>query len=205
MHRVMHHATHRPLSHQPVRPAAWQRWLLATVATLLGLSGAAWLVLHYGFGAGAGDLPHPAEASLMRLHGAAAFLALFMVGVMVGHHVPAGWRITQRRRQAGQRGTGLALCGLFAVSTVTAYLLYYFAPESLRPALGWVHAGAASLMTAAGAVHGRHRARRSSRPSSRPSSRHGHANLVTSSDPSQTPAPALPQQVKRNERESHLD
>ena len=138
-----------------LRPARWQRWLLATTGLALLLSGALWLALHDSGGAGTGALPHPAEAGLMRLHGAAAFFALFCAGLMAGHHIPAGWHLSQRPRQGGQRRSGLALCGLFLLTTGTGYLLYYFAPETWRPALGWLHSAADAPMVLAAAWHGR--------------------------------------------------
>ena len=55
-------------------------------------SGLLWLALHYMAGAGAGELPHPLEAWLMRAHGLAAFAGLFMLGVIGGSHIPHGWR-----------------------------------------------------------------------------------------------------------------
>ena len=50
----------------------------------------------------------------------------------------------------------LALCALGAVLALTGYLLYYFAPEGVRPALGWVHAVAGIAMVLAIALHWRH-------------------------------------------------
>jgi hypothetical protein len=111
-------------------------------------------------GAGAGELPHPAEPWLMRLHGAAAFAALFATGLMAGHHIPAGWRQGRRPRHAGQRRSGLLLCGAAAAVVLSGYALYYLVPEAVRPALGWLHAGLGALLVGAGGWHGA-RARRS--------------------------------------------
>jgi hypothetical protein len=117
-------------------------------------SGAAWLALHYG--RAAADLPHPAEAWLMRLHGLAGFGALFMLGVLAAHHVPHGWRLSARHRYAGQRTTGLVLCSLGALLALTGYALYYFAPETVRPALGWSHAALGATMALLAWRHRRH-------------------------------------------------
>ena len=136
------------------RPAPWQRHLLAATALLLTASGLAWLALHYSAGASADALPHPAEAGLMKLHGAAAFAALFGGGLMAGHHIPTTWRLAQRPRHAGQRRSGLGLCGLFGLASASGYALYYFAPETVRPALGWAHAVAGLALAGAGAWHG---------------------------------------------------
>ncbi len=122
--------------------AAWQRVGLHTSVALLVLTGALWLGLHYTVGAGAGELPHPLEAWAMRLHGLLAFVALFVLGAVAAVHLPHGWRLSRRPRWAAQRGSGIALAVLAALLAFSGWLLYYFAPEWLRPALGWAHAGA---------------------------------------------------------------
>lgn len=139
----MHRHTHR-LPH-------WQRRLLYTTGALLLLSGVAWLVLHYALNNG--GLPNPLEAWTLRLHGLAAFGGLFMLGVLGGSHVPRGWHMSRRQRWVQQRGTGVALLALGAVLSLTGYLLYYFAPEALRPTLGWLHAGIGVAMAGVFLVH----------------------------------------------------
>jgi hypothetical protein len=148
------------MHHHGLRPAPWHRTWLAATALLLAATGAAWLALHYSVGAGTGELPHPAEAWLMKLHGAAAFAALFGGGLVAGHHLPAAWRAAQRPRHAAQRRSGVLLCGSFALAVLTGYALYYFAPESLRATLGWAHAGIAVLAIGLGGWHGAQRRRR---------------------------------------------
>ena len=135
--------------------ARWQRVLLDTALWILAVSGAGWLIAHYGYGAGSEEigLPHWSEAWLMRLHGLAGFAMLVVFGAFLPLHVPRGWR-TQRRR-----GVEVALLVTLVASIVTAYCLYYFAPEPLRPALGWVHAAVGST---AGLAVWWHRRRRSS-------------------------------------------
>jgi hypothetical protein len=129
------------------RLAAWQRRLLYGSGLVLLATGVVWLALHYGRGADA--LPSPLEANAMQLHGLAAFVALFVLGALAAQHIPNGWRLSHRMRWAQQRGSGLALCAFFAALALTGYLLYYFAPETVRPALGWLHSAlgiAASLL-----------------------------------------------------------
>ncbi|MCZ7560110.1 MAG: hypothetical protein M5U30_08770 [Burkholderiaceae bacterium] len=139
------------------RIAPWQNRLLHASAWLLGASGLAWLGLHYLAGAGAGELPHPLEPRLMRLHGGAAFAALFVAGALAAGHVPNGWRLTASRiwraGSARRRRTGIALVGLGAAAALTGYLLYYFAPETVRPALGWLHAAFGLAMMLILATH----------------------------------------------------
>jgi len=146
----MHATSHQPgqthaHAHAP-RLVRWQRLALYGSGALLGLTGAVWLAVHYSVGAGAGELPHPLEAWLMRLHGLGVFSGLFALGTLAAGHIPHGWRLSHRRRWAGQRNSGLALCVLGAALALTGYLLYYFAPENVRPALGWIHSGAGLAM-----------------------------------------------------------
>jgi hypothetical protein len=137
------------------RLAPWQRRSLYATSAVLVLTGGVWLVLHYSVGAGAGELPHPAEAWLMRLHGLAAYAGLFVLGVLAAAHVPHGWRLTARHRWAGQRGSGITLCAVAAMLVLTGYLLNYFAPETVRPALGWAHTAFGAAMGVLVASHRR--------------------------------------------------
>lgn len=139
------------------RLVRWQRQTLYVTGILLLFTGVLWLAVHYSVGAGAGELPHPVEAWSMRLHGVAAFAALFLFGVLAAIHVPQGWRQTFHYRWAGQRNTGLTLCVLAAVLAVTGYMLYYFAPDPIRPSLGWIHAVAGVAMGGLILFHRRNR------------------------------------------------
>ena len=140
--------------HNRLRP--WQRRATDAAGLALLLSGAIWLALHYGRSS---ELPPPLEAWLMRLHGLAAFGALFMLGALAASHVPHGWRATARGRGRGQRRWGVALCVLAALLAASAYQLYYFAPDNLRPAIGVAHSAAGAAMAVALVVHRRARRR----------------------------------------------
>lgn len=131
----------------------WQRVALYGAVNVLLLTGVLWLGVHYTIGAGAGELPQPAEAWLMRLHGLAGFLALFVFGVLAAAHIPHGWRATRHPHARGQRGSGIALCVLGACLALSAWLLYYFAPEYIRPTLGWLHAAAGLAMGVVLSIH----------------------------------------------------
>ena len=137
MLRLKHtHPHHRP-QHGMAR---WVRLGVYVCGVVLVLSGGLWLALHYSLGAGTGELPHPLEAWSLRLHGLAAFAGLFLLGAVGAAHVPHGWRLSSRPRWGQQRGSGLMLCSLSGIMAATGYLLFYFAPETVRPALGWAHA-----------------------------------------------------------------
>lgn len=121
------------------RPSHWQRLFLYTVGAVLLSSGGVWLAVHYTIGAGVGELPHPLEAWSLRLHGLAAFASAFGLGVLAAAHIPLAWRLPSTNRWARQRNTGLMLCVFAALLVLTGYLLFYFAPETVRPGLGWAH------------------------------------------------------------------
>jgi hypothetical protein len=135
----MHRPSHHPGQAHAHRLVRWQRLALHLTGALLLLTGVVWLGVHYTVGAGAGELPHPLEAWAMRLHGLSAFGGLFVLGALAAAHVPQGWRLSHRRRWAGQRNSGVALCVLGGLLVLSGYLLYYFASETVRPALGWAH------------------------------------------------------------------
>lgn len=137
------------------RLVRWQRVALYLSSALLLLTGTVWLAVHYSIGAGTGELPHPVEAWSLRLHGLAAFAGVFVLGVLAAAHVPHGWRLSQRRGWVTQRRSGLWLCGLGALLVFSGYALYYFAPEAVRPALGWAHAGIGAVMGGLIASHRR--------------------------------------------------
>lgn len=147
------HPAHPPRHRLP----RWQRRALYASGSLLLLTGLAWLALHYGVGAGAGELPHPLEAWCLRLHGLFAMAGLFVLGALAAAHIPQGWRLSRRWQLVDQQRSGLLLCGLASLLVLSAYLLYYFAPEDLRPALGIGHAAIGACM--AGLVMWHRRAR----------------------------------------------
>ncbi len=123
----------------PHRLIRWQRMALYLTGASLLFTAGLWLAVHYSIGAGAGALPHPLEAWALRLHGLAAFAGLFVLGVFAGGHIPQGWRASVRNGWPLQRQTGLFLCISGALLILSGYLLFYFAPEEVRPALGWAH------------------------------------------------------------------
>lgn len=129
----------------------WQKRLLDRTLLALALSGVAWLAVHYLYGGGRADmLPHPAEPWLMRVHGLAGFLALFVLGSISALHVPRGWRRGIRVRSA------LVVLAAWGLTLFSAYLLYYFPSEALHPFIGWGHAGVALALWLAIFAHRRH-------------------------------------------------
>lgn len=152
-HRQSHRPSHPLPSGTIHHLSPWQRRGLYAAVTLLILTGLPWLALHYTVGAGAGELPHPLETWLMRVHGLAAFAGLFMFGVIAGVHIPRGWRMSARLRWANQRALGLivtTLCGALALS---AYAMFYLLPEDWHAPVGWGHAVLGLLLVVALPLH----------------------------------------------------
>ena len=152
-----HHSFTHPSPLPRHRLPKWQRRTLSASGAMLLSTGLIWLVLHYSIGAGAGELPHPLEAWLLRLHGLAAMAGIFLFGALASSHVPQGWRLSHRWRLVAQQRTGVLLCCLAALLATSSYLLYYFASEDLRPFLGGIHAAIGVAMAGLLLWHGRAR------------------------------------------------
>jgi len=106
--------------------------LYATFALLL-LTGLAWLLARWL------ELEPetlaPWQAWSMKLHGAAAMYATFLLGIVWSAHIRMCW-IQRQNRLAG--GLFAAVVGLLVA---TGFGLYYFNGEALRGATEWLHWG----------------------------------------------------------------
>jgi hypothetical protein len=112
-----------------------QRLSVHVVGLGLWLSGALWLLFHHfvrrrgEFGWG----PHPLEPWWLTLHGAFGFAAIWLLGLLWGVHVTAGWR-TRRRRWSGA-----LLAGVLVLLALSGYLLYYLGNERARAVVSVLH------------------------------------------------------------------
>jgi hypothetical protein len=95
--------------------------------TVLLLTGAAWLVADQMKNSAEGETWQSISASLLMIHGGLAMVALVLLGALFPVHVRLGWR---NRRN---RITGPTMIGLNAALIITAFGLYYFGSETLRP------------------------------------------------------------------------
>lgn len=110
-----------------------RRWFHGVFAGLF-LSGAAWLALRWWVSRGDPDAaPHPAQPWLMKVHGAAAMLALIVLGTLIPLHLRRGWRAGRNRF------TGAGMVAVSGVLVVTGYGLYYAGGEQLRAYTSYVH------------------------------------------------------------------
>jgi len=125
------------LAKGPIRLGRARRLTVYLVCAGLWLTGVAWLVFHYYLRAPSdfGPQTHPLEPWWLRLHGAFAFGALWMLGLLSAAHIVNGWSSARRR------WSGAIMLGAAALMTLSGYLLYYLGDEALRGATAYVHWG----------------------------------------------------------------
>jgi hypothetical protein len=113
-----------------------KQWIYWAAALLFG-SGVLWLICHYfvRIEGEFGPAPHPMESWALRVHGAAAMVALVVAGSLIPIHARRGWQ--QRRNLL----PGIALAAVLLLLTASGYALYYFAGEQARPLLSVLHWG----------------------------------------------------------------
>ena len=133
-----------------VRMSPRLRAALISCGALLWFSGALWLVLHFGFAQQTpfGPLPNPWEPTLMRVHGACAVGAMFLLGWIGASHVSEGW--TRGRL----RPSGFVLAGSAALLVITGYALYY-TTGSLHDVAARTHEWVGALSILMALVHWR--------------------------------------------------
>ena len=129
---------HHPSSPQrliDLRPERWQRRCVYGVSAWLVATGALWLLAHYLMRSAAefGESVHPLEPWSMKLHGAGAMFALFLVGSLVNTHI--------RRARVARRNlySGWSMIAALAALSVSGYALYYIASEHSRPVWSAAH------------------------------------------------------------------
>jgi uncharacterized RDD family membrane protein YckC len=101
------------------------------VLGVLWLSGVAWLVARYGL-RDVDELPHPLEPWTMRVHGLAAFAALWLLGQLWLVHIVPSWH-------AHRRNSGILLAAIMAVLLATGWLLYSATGEATRAIASLAH------------------------------------------------------------------
>lgn len=122
----------------------FHRRALYGVSGLLLASGIAWAILYYASSQVGIDERSAATAGalMMKVHGAAAMLALILFGTLLSHHVGVGWR------SGKNRFSGCAIAAISGFLILTGYLLYYVGDEALRQWASWLHLAAGALLPA---------------------------------------------------------
>jgi hypothetical protein len=111
------------------------RIAIYTIGAGVWFTGVLWLLFHYfvGHRGPFGPTVSPLEPWWLTLHGAFAFAAVWIFGVLWGVHIPAGWSGRKRHLSGG------LLVALLAWLIISGYLLYYVSDEQLRAATSLAH------------------------------------------------------------------
>lgn len=101
----------------------------------LVVTGLAWLALDQWVRvAGAfGSEHHPIQRWMLIVHAVGAYGFLFVAGSLVSVHIPIGWRLGHNRT------SGVMLCIIGIVLSLSALGLYYVGNEALRGWLSQLH------------------------------------------------------------------
>ena len=112
-----------------------RRWALYLVGTGVWLTGGLWLLFHHFLVKQGefGPTANPLEPWWLRLHGAFAFAAVWIFGLLWGVHITKLWRHKRRRWSGG------ILTGIFAGLIASGYLLYYVGDDRVRPLVSGFH------------------------------------------------------------------
>jgi hypothetical protein len=108
-----------------------RRHALYAAFALLLLTGVAWLLLRWLMDEPEAQAPWLAWS--MKVHGAAALAATFLLGTIWSVHIRHAW---MRRRN---RLAGCAFGAMLIALIASGYGLYYFNGEALREATEWLH------------------------------------------------------------------
>lgn len=112
-----------------------RRWALYIVGTGVWLTGGLWLLFHYFLVKQGefGPTANPLEPWWLKLHGAFAFAAVWMFGLLWGIHIAKLWP------QIKRRWSGSLLTAVFVLLILSGYLLYYVGDDRIRPEISAVH------------------------------------------------------------------
>ena len=108
--------------------------MLYAVILLLWISGVVWLYLRYfvQIQGEYGPEAHPAQAMLLKLHGAVAMIFLIVFGSIL-YHIRPGWKTKS------QRPSGVSLLTTCIVLILTGWGLYYIGHEKIRYLSSAIH------------------------------------------------------------------
>lgn len=127
----------------------WSRALFSCSLLLSLVSGLLWFGLDK-WGTVEGEFgveKHPWLATLAKIHGAGAFIALIGFGMILSAHIPVGWRAGWNRR------SGLFSLSAVTVSILTAYGLYYSGADEWREPIVCLHLTAGLALPLSIALH----------------------------------------------------
>ena len=123
------------MSARPFQLSPRHRWIVYSVFAVLFLSGFAWWFADEAQEESSTPVAwaEAAKPVLIRVHGAAAFVFLVVLGTVLAVHAQRAWKAEVNHR------SGLMLGGWFGVQAVTGYGLLYLAVAQVRDWTGTVH------------------------------------------------------------------
>jgi protein-S-isoprenylcysteine O-methyltransferase Ste14 len=121
------------------------RWALYAAGAVLLITGAGWLLAD-AWKENA-DVWQDVAANLLMVHGGAAMVALMLLGALVPLHLRRAWRAKRNRL------TGTAMATVNAILIITAFGLYYFGSDAVRPWTSRIHYGFGLALPLLGLVH----------------------------------------------------
>jgi hypothetical protein len=130
---------HGTVQTNPLKPVTYMARARINSIFVIGiglwLSGAAWLLLHYFMlrQTDFGPQHDPLEHWSIVAHGAFAFAAIWIFGLLWGTHIVKRWKAKRHR------WSGSLLFAFLALLVVSGYLLYYVGDDQLRELTSKVH------------------------------------------------------------------
>lgn len=110
-----------------IRLSGVHRTILYAAFTVLFLSGAAWSLLNIGGDRQSdADVARPLAPILLDIHGAAAMLALLVLGSLIPQHIKWAWSGRMNRV------TGTLMLSTQSLLVMSGYALYYAGNEDMR-------------------------------------------------------------------------
>lgn len=127
----------------PLRLSQRHRLFIYAIGGSLVASGVGWLIAHYFLSEPneLGETHHPSEPVWLRIHGAALFCFLVLLGTILPGHVTRAWSMRRIRTASVRRNviTGIVMLSLVGILALTGYGLYYSGSEELRPYISATH------------------------------------------------------------------
>lgn len=120
------------ITNDTIRMPRWIRWSVYGVTILFTLTGIVWLIAHFWLRK-EGDIEHPIEPWMLRLHGMTVFVGMFMYGSLLRPHITKAWSAKMNR------WTGVVVSVVLGALVISGYLLYYAGSEETRPIISIVH------------------------------------------------------------------
>jgi len=111
------------------------RFSLYAAFSVLFVTGAGWLLADQMKDGSSAEAWQVTATYLLMLHGGAAMATLMLLGALFPLHISRAWR--SRKNQT----TGMVMVAFNAVLILSAFGLYYFGSDTLRPWTSGLHTG----------------------------------------------------------------